>query len=334
MELNIILPSKPRIVAEDNNLGTYEIEGLYPGYGQTLGNSLRRIILSSIIGTAVTSLKVTGAPHEFSTLPGVKEDVISIILNLKKVRFKQAGDETQTATIKVKGAKTVTAGDIVVGGQIEVVNPDQIVATLTDKEAVLEIELTIEKGIGYIPKEVLKLTRPAAIGTIILDVAFTPIRRVSYEVENMRVGDRTDYNRLRLNIETDGSMNPREALEKSIEIMISQLRAIVGFKEEEPIVSEIEAVSAKRLSDDKEIVDSAERSTERRPQDVDLLKTRVEDLELPPRVIRALSNSGIRTIGGLTRKREAALLEIEGLGQKAIEEIKMLLRREYLELKP
>ncbi len=334
MELNIILPSKPRIVAEDNNRGTYEIEGLYPGYGQTLGNSLRRIILSSIIGTAVTSLKVTGAPHEFSTLPGVKEDVISIILNLKKVRFKQAGDETQTATIKVKGAKTVTAGDIVVGGQIEVVNPDQIVATLTDKEAVLEIELTIEKGIGYIPKEVLQLTRPAAIGTIILDVSFTPIRRVSYEVENMRVGDRTDYNRLRLNIETDGSMNPREALEKSIEIMISQLRAIVGFKEEEPIVSEIEAVSAKRLSDDKEIVDSAERSTERRPQDVDLLKTRVEDLELPPRVIRALSNSGIRTIGGLTRKREADLLEIEGLGQKAIEEIKKLLRRENLELKP
>ncbi|MEK7584983.1 MAG: DNA-directed RNA polymerase subunit alpha [Patescibacteria group bacterium] len=332
MELNIILPSKPKIISEDGHRGSYEIEGLYPGYGQTLGNSLRRIILSSIVGTAITSIKITGAAHEFSTMTGVKEDVLGIILNLKKLHFKMTGEGPQTVTIQAKGVKEVRGSDIKVGGQVEVLNGDQLVATLTDKAAVLDVELTLEKGIGYVPKEVLQTTRPPAIGTIILDAAFAPIKRVSYEVENMRVGDRTDYNRLRINIETDGSLTPHETLEKSIEIMINQLRAIVGFKEEETPMSEAEMNTEVSDPEESGKMGLAARVKEM-PKDVDLLKTRVEDLELSARVTRALTEAGIRTIGGLTRKREEDLGEIEGLGDKGIEEIKKILRRHDLELK-
>jgi len=330
MELNIILPSKPKIIAEDDRHGSYEIDGLYPGYGHTLGNSLRRIALSSIIGTAIISLKVEGAPHEFSTLTGVKEDVLAIILNLKKLRFKISGGEAQMVTIQAKGIKTVTGADISVGGQVEVINSDQVIATLTDKNATLSIELALEKGIGYLPKEVLQQMHPPAIGTIILDASFTPIRRVSYEVENMRVGDRTDYNRLRFNIETDGSVSPREAFEKSIEIAINQLKAIIGFKEPE-VSEETNIEETVTPKSETTAMDSTEPT---KPLDVDFLKTRVEDLKLSARVIRVLTENGVRTIGGLARKRESDLDDVTGLGEKGIEEIKKLLKKHDLELKP
>src|SRR3989344_1989517 len=187
IDSTIILPSKPRVISEDAFKGVYETEGLYPGYGHTLGNSLRRIILSSLVGTAITSLKIEGATHEFATIPGLKEDVIMLILNLKKVRFQLNSDEPQKITINVKGAQEVTAKDIVAGGQVNIINPDQYLATVTDKKGVLKLELTIEKGMGYLSKEVVREGRNE-IGLIFLDAVFTPIRRVSYEVENMRVG--------------------------------------------------------------------------------------------------------------------------------------------------
>lgn len=333
MELNIILPSRPKIISENDNQGIYEIEGLYPGYGQTLGNSLRRVILSSIVGTAITALKVSGAEHEFSTIPGVKEDVLAIILNLKKIHFEFSGDGPQTAKLEVKGVKVATGADINTGGQVEVVDQKQTIATLTDKNANLELELTLEKGIGYVPKEVLQQTRPPSIGTIVLDAAFTPIRRVSYEVENMRVGDRTDYNRLRLNIETDGSVSPREALEKSIEIMINQLRAIVGFKEETAMAEEVGEIIEAPLAAETSKLESALSPSTTMSKDVDFLKTRVEDLALSSRIIRVLTDAGIRTIGGLARKRESDLAEIDGLGVKAVDEIRKLLKKHDLELK-
>lgn len=333
MELNIILPSRPKIISENDNQGIYEIEGLYPGYGQTLGNSLRRVILSSIVGTAITALKIRGAEHEFSTIPGVKEDVLALILNLKKIRFEFGGDGPQTATLQAKGVRVVTGADINAGGQVEVVNQEQVIATLSDKNASLELELTLEKGIGYVPKEVLQQTRPPAIGTIVLDAAFTSIRRVSYEVENMRVGDRTDYNRLRLNIETDGSVSPREALEKSIEIMINQLRAIVGFKEETTMAEQIGEIVEAPLAAESSKLESGLTPPSPTVKDVDFLKTRVEDLALPSRIIRVLADAGIRTIGGLARKRESDLTEIAGLGIKAIDEIRKLLKKHDLELK-
>src|SRR3989344_6589337 len=194
MDYSSALPAKPRIVSEDGNTGVYEIDGLYPGYGHTLGNSLRRMILSSLPGAAITSLKIAGVSHEFSTIPGVKEDVITILLNLKKVRLQMLTDEPQTLTLKAKGVAEIKAGDIKVPGQVSILNPELVIAHLTDKSAELSIDLSIEKGLGYVSKEFLQKNR-VDIGSISIDAVFTPIRRVNYEVENMRVGDRTDFNR-------------------------------------------------------------------------------------------------------------------------------------------
>jgi DNA-directed RNA polymerase subunit alpha len=313
MDYSIMLPSKPRIVSEDGHAGVYEIDGFYPGYGHTLGNSLRRIILSSLPGAAIVSVKIDGVQHEFSTMAGIKEDVIALILNLKKVRIRIADGETHTITLSAKGIKTVTAGDIVVPGQVEILNPTQHLCEMTDKNAKLEIELTVDTGLGYVPKEVIQKER-AEIGAIALDAIFTPIRRAHYEVENMRVGDKTNFNRLRISIETDGTLTPREALERSISIMIQQLKAIVGFKEDEPA-----------LPNDIAPVDGEAQE--------DVMKTRVEELELSTRTANALTGASIRTLGGLVRKSEADLLGIEGVGQKAVDEIKDSLKRFGMGLK-
>lgn len=309
-DYTIILPSKPRIISEEGVTGVYEIEGLYPGYGHTLGNSLRRIILSSLPGVAITSVSIPGVSHEFSVLEGVKEDVITILLNLKKVRMRFSTDEPQTLTLKIKGEKVVTAGDIETPGQVEILNPEQHIATVTDKNTTFEIEIKAEKGLGFVSKEMLQKDR-VDIGSIALDAIFTPIRRASYEVENMRVGDRTDFNKLKLFIETDGTISPNDALTESIAIMINQLKAIVGFKEEE--------VESQTMPEEKESAPS------RSDIDPEVLKTRVESLDLSARTQNALANGNIRTVGGLARKKERDLLEIDGLGTKGIQEIKKAL---------
>ena len=311
-DLNVVLPSKPKVILEEGSHGVYEIDGLYPGYGHTLGNSLRRIILSSLPGSAITTVKIAGVSHEFTTIEGVKEDVITILLNLKKIRIKVLTEESQTLTLNIKGIKEVTAGDIKATGQVEILNPELVLAHITDKSTELSIELTVERGLGYVSKEVLQKNK-VDIGTITLDASFTPIRRVHYEVENMRVGDRTDFNRLKISIETDGTLTPKEALEKSIETMIAQLKSIVGFKEEEVIVADESAAEEdKNEQPEKEI-------------DTEALKTRIESLNLSQRTMNALSNANIRTVGGLSRKREQDILEIEGLGAKGLQEIKKAL---------
>ena len=310
LDNKIVLPSKPKVISEEDFKGTYEIDGLYPGYGHTLGNSLRRIILSSLEGAAITSVKIDGVSHEFSVIDGVKEDVISIILNLKKVRLNVLSDEDQTVYIRTKGPKVVTAGDIEVPGQVQILNPELVIANVTAKID-LNIELKVSKGLGYLSKEVLERNR-VDIGEIVLDASFTPIRRVTYEVENMRVGDRTDFNRLRFFLETDGTLTPREAFEKSIEIMIHQLKSIIGFKEE---VVEVQSAPVMQSSeeDDSEEVDS------------EVLKTRIETLDLSSRTLNALTAANIRTIGGLVRKKESDILDIDGLGNKGLVEIKEVL---------
>ncbi len=311
-DYHIALPSKPRVVTESERSGTYEIDGLYPGYGYTLGNSLRRIILSSLPGAAVTHIKIPGVAHEFSTIEGVKEDVVTILLNIRKIRLKILTDEPQTITLSAKGPKAVTAGDLKLPGQVEVLNPEQHIADITGK-ASLELELRAEKGLGYIPKEAHQKER-VDIGTIALDAIFSPIRRVNYEVENMRVGDRTDFNRLRILIETDGTLAPREALESSISTMIHQLKAVVGFKEEEAAETGMTESDTRMGRDDKAPA-----------LDAEILKTRITELALPQRVEDALDNASIRTVGGLVRKREDDLLGIEGLGQKGLQDIKRAL---------
>jgi DNA-directed RNA polymerase subunit alpha len=320
-EHNIILPSKPRVVSENEFKGVYEIDGLSPGYGHTLGNSLRRIVLSSLPGAAITSVKIDGVSHEFSTMVGVKEDVVLVLLHLKKIRFKMLTDEPQTATLTVKGAKMVMAGDITTGGQLEVLNPDLYIAEVTDKAATLSIEMTVERGLGFMPRDMHNKDK-VEIGTIAVDAIFTPIRRVSYEVENMRVGDKTNHNRLRMNIETDGTVSPREALERSIHIMIEQLSAIVGFVEPKAEVVK-EVASTEAAADDASDKDDMS----------EVLKTRIDTLDLPSRIVNALTDAGIRTLGGLARKKKEDLLEIEGMGEKGIQEIKKVLSNHGITLK-
>ena len=225
MEYHITLPSKPRVVSEEGSQGTYEIDALYPGYGHTLGNSLRRIILSSLPGAAITSIKIDGVSHEFATIEGIHETVMEIILNLKRIHFVLHGDDSQTITLSVKGEKEVTAADFACPSQVEIANPTQHIADVSSKVS-FELEATIERGLGYVPREAIAKEK-VDIGTIAFDATFTPIRRVNYEVENMRVGDRTDFNRLHILIETNGTIAPREALEQSIEVMISQLKSII-----------------------------------------------------------------------------------------------------------
>jgi len=314
-EYNITLPSQPRVVSEERDRGIYEIDNLYPGYGHTLGNSLRRIILSSLPGAAITSLKIAGITHEFSTIAGIKEDVITIILNLKRTRFKLITDEPATASLKIKGVKKVTAGDIQVSGQLEILNKDLPIAELTEKNSELEIQMTVERGLGFLSREALRKEK-TEIGTIAMDAVFSPIRRVAYEVENMRVGDRTDFNRLRITIETDGSLSPREALENSITIMIHQLKAVVGFQETEtklpPALAALANVQgASAAAENKEVAEA--------------MKMKIESLDFSTRTQNALVDAGVRTLGGLARKKQQDLLGIEGMGEKGLQEIKRIL---------
>lgn len=309
LETNVALPSKPRIVSEEEFRGIYEIDGLYPGYGHTLGNSLRRIILSSLPGAAITKVKIEGVEHEFSTISGVKEDVITILLNIKRIRLALHGDDAVVVRIKKKGTGTVTASDIQAPSQVEILSPEQPIAEITDKGTELDIELTVEKGLGYVAREVHQKDK-VEIGVIALDAVFTPIRRANYEVENMRVGDRTDYNRLRVFIETDGTITPKEALVQAIEIMIHQLKAVIGFqdqvKNEAPVLESVAVEAAATI-------------------DPDVLKTRIENLELSSRTLSALEEANIRTVGGLVRKKKDDILALDGIGPKGLDEIVELL---------
>ncbi|MFA5998101.1 MAG: DNA-directed RNA polymerase subunit alpha [Candidatus Paceibacterota bacterium] len=311
MEYHITLPSKPRIVSEEGLQGVYEIDSLYPGYGHTLGNSLRRIILSSLPGASVTQVKIEGVPHEFATIDGVRETVMELLLNLKRVHFVLHGDEPQTISLSAKGTKEVTANDFKLPSQVEIKNPEQHLCDLSGK-AVLELEATIERGLGYVAREALTKDK-VDIGTIALDATFTPIRRVNYEVENMRVGDRTDFNRLRILIETNGTIAPREALEKSIETMIHQLKAVIGFQEE--------------------TMEASTKSAEGDALSTSAAKVKIADLNLPPRVTSSLEDAGIKSAAGLARKTAGALKELDGIGEKAIEEISEALAGHGLTLK-
>lgn len=225
--MSITLPTKPETISEDGFKGTYAIENLYPGYGHTLGNSLRRIMLSSIPGVAVTTVKIDGVPHEFSTIDGVSEDVVTILLNLKKCVFRLEGVDEAEIKLTVSGDKAYTAADMVSPSEVKIVSKDAHILTATDKKAKFEVLITLRRGIGYVAKENMYEGK-VPVGTIVLDSSFTPIRRASYEVENMRVGDRTDFNRIIFSIETDGTLEPSDVMEQSIEIMIEQLQAMTG----------------------------------------------------------------------------------------------------------
>ena len=309
--------SEPKIILEKENQGVYEIEGLYPGYGLTIGNSLRRVLLSSLEGAAVTSVKISGVGHEFTTIDGVLEDVVEIILNLKKLRFRLHGQGPYTAVLSAKGEREVKAKDLKMPSQLEVVSPDLHIATITDKKTTLEMELEVSRGLGYQPVEQRSKDK-VEIGVIALDAAFSPVRHVNYEVENMRVGDRTDYNRLRLHITTDGSIAPREALARAAEILVGQFGAI------KPSGAKAEGEPEAETSGETDVPTK---------KAIDPAKVKIADSGLSARTASLLADGGIKTVGALAKKTEAKLMGLEGLGENGIEEIKEYLASVGLSLK-
>lgn len=315
----ISLPLKPKVVSEENNKAVIEVEGLFPGYGQTIGNSLRRVLLSSLRGATITSIKIKDIGHEFSTLEGVMENVVEIILNLKQIKFRMHQEEPISIGLSASGEKEIKSGDFKTPSQVEVLDKNMPVATLTSKKARLEMEATVETGLGYVPIEA-RGKEKVEVGTIALDAAFSPVRHVNYEVENMRVGDRTDYDKIIFHIETDGSITPLDAFQRSAEILVGQFSALSGgFSkvEEEGLIHKMAAPSVKKEFGDRDQEESKEGD--------ETMKIRLDTLKFSSRTLNALRESGIKTVGGLARKKEDTLREIEGLGDKGIQEIKKAL---------
>jgi DNA-directed RNA polymerase subunit alpha len=284
--------------------GKFVCEPLERGFGITLGNSLRRILLSSLQGAAIVSIKFDGVTHEFTTIPGVKEDVTDIILNLKGVNLDVIDEEEE---IKIfldnKGAKVVTAGDIICDGKVEVMNPDQHIATL-NKDAVLHAEMTVQTGRGYVPAE-KNATEDQSIGVIFIDALFSPIRRVTYVVGNARVGQRTDYDKLTLEIWTDGTVIPQDALAFAAKILKEQATPFINFEEEE------EEVEKEEKEEEEKINENLFRS--------------VSELELSVRSSNCLKNANIKHIYELVQKTESEMLKTKNFGRKSLNEIKGIL---------
>jgi len=299
--------------SEDGTYGRFIIEPLERGYGVTLGNSLRRVLLSSLEGAAITLVRIEGCLHEYSSLPGVREDVTEIILNLKGVRFKMYTDEPQRVKIEVKGEKEVRAADIICTQAVEVVNPDHYIATV-EKDGLLKMEMIVKKGRGYVPAERNK-DETMPIGTIAIDSIFTPIRKVNYTVTPTRVGHITDYDRLILEVWSDGTIKPREAVGIAARILQEQLKIFTEFEEEK--AERVQKVTF--LEAEKEDLE-------------EILQKSVEELEVSARSINALKSIGIKYIGDLVNKTEQELLQARNLGKKSLEEIKVALQKFGLSL--
>lgn len=221
----IQLPEQVKVISKDGNRAVFEISPLMPGYGATIANPLRRVLLSSLEGSAVTSIKIKGVDHEFSSINGVLEDAIQIIANVKKIRFKSFSDAPVIVSLTVKGEKAVTAGDIELTSDVELINEDQHICTITDKKTELTIEFTIERGIGYVPVE-QRQKEKLPIGVIAIDAIFSPVRLVNFNTEDIRVGNRIDFNKVTMEVETDGSIEPEAAMKNASEILINHFQTV------------------------------------------------------------------------------------------------------------
>lgn len=303
----ISTPALAGVTDHSPTSATFAIEPLHPGYGMTLGNSLRRVLLSSIAGAAVTGFRINGISHEFTTVKGVKEDVVAIMLNLKQIRFKVFSDEPQTITLSHKGKGVIKAKALQLNADIEVVNPDQVIATVDDDKATINIELTVETGRGYRALDETGSGRKVS-DMIMLDALYTPVLRVRYKVENTRVGQRTDLDRLLLTVDTDGSITPRDAFEEAAAILVNQYTALAGQ-------TRVEAAPQAVVDANGEIIGAdGEEPAE--------LMTSIEDLNLSARTTNALVNNDIHTIKDLISLSEAELRDLKGFGSKALDEVK------------
>ena len=300
-------PSLASVTDHSPTSATFAIEPLHPGYGMTLGNSLRRVLLSSIAGAAVTGFRINGISHEFTTVKGVKEDVVQIMLNLKNIRFRVFSDEPQILTLTKKGKGLVKAKDLELNADVEVVNPDQIICTIDDEKASITMELTVETGRGYRALDETGSGRLLS-DMIMLDALYTPVLRVRYKVENTRVGQRTDLDRLLLTVDTDGSITPRDAFEEAAAILVNQYTALAGQTRVEAMPTSKGDGNENGLSSDSD--EPAE------------LMTSIEDLNLSARTTNALINNDIHTIKDLLSLSEAELRDLKGFGNKALDEVK------------
>ncbi|MGA1046417.1 MAG: DNA-directed RNA polymerase subunit alpha [Minisyncoccia bacterium] len=293
----IILPKAPVLLQEISpSQSTYAIEPLNPGYGVTIANSLRRVMLSSLEGVAVTRYSIKGVSHEFTTIPNVLEDILDITLNIKSLRFDAVIDSPTLLTLKAQGTKVVTGADLKLPGGVSVVNPEAPILTLTSKDAKIEMELVIEKGFGF--RKDIDQNIQGEVGIIAVDSIFTPVTRVSYDVEDTRVGDKTNYNRVVFNIKTDGTITPLEAIQKSAGILVDQFNALTveGAK--------VEEVKEEKIS-----------------PDIETSSIKISTLDLSQRTIKALETSGIKNIAQLAQFTQEDLLSIKGVSTSALKKL-------------
>jgi DNA-directed RNA polymerase subunit alpha len=277
------------------NFGQFVFEPLPQGYGHTLGNALRRVLLTSLPGTAITEAKISGVKHKFSTLPGMKEDVIELLLNLKEVRIKYEGEKPVKLHLEKTGPGEVKAGDIETPAGVEIVNKDLVLANLADNKSRLKIEMVAERGYGYFPSEERKSDK---LGLLILDAIFSPVTRVNYKVEATRVGRQTDLDKLVLEINTDGTIDPEKALKYAAKVLISFFNQIINPKQS-----------------------SEEEKTETHQFSPEVLKLTLEELELPTRIVNALQKGGYHTVGKLVKAKRDDLISIKNLGEKSLKVI-------------
>jgi len=301
-------PDEVVMINEAANQGNFEFRPLEPGYGLTVGNALRRVLLSSLEGFAITSIKITGVEHEFTTVEGVVQDVTEIILNLKQVRFKQQIDsvESETATLSVSKSGTVTAANIASSlSNFQVLNPEQLICEL-DKKVKFEMEFTISKGRGYVPAEE-NVNEEASVGTIAIDSIFTPIKNVNYNVENYRVGQKTDFEKLNLNITTDGSIDPKQALTEASKILIQHFMLF----------------SDEKINLEEEIVEEFDEDTLHMRQ---LLKTELTEFGLSVRALNCLKTAEVFTLGELVAFKKSDMLKFRNFGKKSLTELEELVK--------
>ena len=310
---------KPKIeiveISEDGRYGKFVCEPLERGYGTTFGNSLRRMLLSSLEGAAITSIRIDGVLHEFSTIPGVRDDVTNIVLNLKQLCFKMAGNEPRVIRIEAEGEKEVTGADVVCGSDVEVLNPDLHIATLNE-EGKLEIEMTVERGRGYVPSDRNKKPDDT-IGVIPIDSIFSPVQRVNYSVQDTRVGNVTDYDSLTLEVWTDGSLRPEEAVSKAAGILVMHLKLFQNMDGLPEEAEEVEASFPEEAEDDSQRV----------------MEMTIEDLDLSVRSFNCLKRANINTVADLAEKSEDDMMKVRNLGHKSLEEVKKKLEELGLALK-
>jgi DNA-directed RNA polymerase subunit alpha len=300
----IFLPENIEFAQDGDNSATFSIHPYHPGYGPTVGNALRRVLLSSLPGAAITFMRIEGIDHEFTAIPGVKEDVVSLILNLKRVRLSSTSSDPIEIRLESKGEGVIKAGDFKTPPEVTIANPDQVIAHITDSKAKLEMIATVEQGRGYVPSEARE-TQRRPIGTIALDAIFTPVERVSFNVENVRVGQATNYHKLSLTITTDGTVAPREALKQAASILADHFKELTG---------------------DFEAALTAHRPVEVAPEPVEETVAAPENtlnlMQLPSRVHNALERVGITTVEQVLELSDEQIQDIPGLGAKAVSDIK------------